>query len=608
MATQYRIMTNDVQVGRTFSSKARAIAEAEILGKAAAERAQGERVTVETVLTGKRVFTYYAALSDDYMTPKDAVSATKARLYWSEQQDEWHIVAESLTAAQADALIRAGYIRLLQTGDYYVTEAGVSAYGLQEECTCAAQYLDVSFHENGCPKAENAPVSASEAECVGFVECPCRKCHDTRVKVTEEHSQHSEHTAYCLTCKGNREIANDVHFAAPAQDAPMANWEREVMETGTVAPEPAKTLCQDCHKRPATIFDTDAPMCEECYMSSLPASVSTPATTPHTASKPKSGKWDAVLAVKSPTGIYSLPSVDNFPNERAYQSAMENADDMCREQGFTFYGPEWLHAFKSSYALSLEIQAEEENNTRYVGVKQNVPGFQGVEHVHIAGCRDIAREMKRWGQKETDTFSYYAGITYADLTFDNWGDIASDNYADPYNEREAWLDMLSWMNDDLSGVKIMPCAQKMELGDTPFGPIVRDGAYYTIEESPIEESPVSEPISQSGVTDCTECGAHIMVNDITVPSQCEDGCPEDTRTPEDMADTMTAPLTIEAQLSVVVDGVTIDLGWHEFTLSAGQTEHDIPAMYGEKNGTWSRPGAPDWASVITVTATGACWH
>lgn len=672
-----------------------------------------------------------------------------------------------------------------------IAECGRETTGVQSmhsgtplEITCKACIRVLSKRET-TQAAQDAPVSASEDACVGFVECPCRKCRDTRVKVTEEHSQHSEHTAYCLTCKGNRELANDVRFAAPArvrvsgpcewtrtdsegqkhvceggigfgradavhmvkgkrlcayhspkdttaenlaqfgyEDArPAAVW---VMNTsgywieyavipngdphrvshflrlakaipaykttahvryiGDPTPTPVKDAPMASQDAPVCMHgnDSDCAQCMEMDAAEQAEGPSEPAqdmracescgaqrpisgecpncgdTLP--ASEPKSGKWDAVLAVKSPTGIYSLPSVDNYPNERAYQSATENADDMCREQGFTFYGPEWFNAFKSSYAYSLEIQAEEENNTRYVGVRQGPVGFSAPEHIHVAGCRDIAREMKRWGQKETDTFSYHAGITYADLTFDNWGDIASDNYADPYNEREAWLDMLSWMNDDLSGSKIMPCAQKMELGDTPFGPIVRDGAYYTIAESPVlwhvyangqwfpvEWSGAGQPVSPkvqgtdtyvSGIEyahtvpltgvgtcplctpeaeethtqTCLTCGESKIVPgdwDVSVVycADCtEAGKHMDTRTSEDMDDTMTAPLTMEAQLSVVVDGVTIDLGWHEFTLSAGQTEHDIPAMYGEKNGTWSRPGAPDWASVITVTATGACWH
>lgn len=54
-----------------------------------------------------------------------------------------------------------------------------------------------------------------------------------------------------------------------------------------------------------------------------------------------------------------IPSTEEFSNERAYKSGTENANDHARDAGFTQYGEEWQNTFRSSYALSMEIQAEE---------------------------------------------------------------------------------------------------------------------------------------------------------------------------------------------------------------------------------------------------------
>jgi hypothetical protein len=67
----------------------------------------------------------------------------------------------------------------------------------------------------------------------------------------------------------------------------------------------------------------------------------------------------------------------------------------------------------------------------------------------------------------------------------------------------------------------------------------------------------------------------------------------------DMADTMDSSYEVWAELQVEIsEGVSVNIGWHRFTITADRTELDIPAMYGETNGQGNPRGG--WSSVITV--------
>lgn len=64
-----------------------------------------------------------------------------------------------------------------------------------------------------------------------------------------------------------------------------------------------------------------------------------------------------------------------------------------------------------------------------------------------------------------------------------------------------------------------------------------------------------------------------------------------------------AEITVECSLSIKVDGIMINLGWHTFTLSESESVlRTVPELYGARNGEWRRPGNADWASVIVVDA------
>lgn len=111
-----------------------------------------------------------------------------------------------------------------------------------------------------------------------------------------------------------------------------------------------------------------------------------------------------------------------------------------------------LHAdpeVQRMYALEAEAQ---EAKTAVVGVQQAVPGFGGEPtHWHAADCRDVKREMNRWGQTDDHTFSLDVSTIAEILTFE-MGDVSSDTTVSSTDE---WWDEIVYNCDGL--VKIMPC-------------------------------------------------------------------------------------------------------------------------------------------------------
>lgn len=105
------------------------------------------------------------------------------------------------------------------------------------------------------------------------------------------------------------------------------------------------------------------------------------------------------------------------------------------------------------YALEAEALAAK---TAVVGVQQSRPGFGGVAtHWHAAGCRDITREMNRWGQKEEHTYPLNVSDVAEILVFE-MGDVSSDNAT--VNTPEWWEAVVSNSNEL---VRIMPCLALM---------------------------------------------------------------------------------------------------------------------------------------------------
>jgi hypothetical protein len=84
---------------------------------------------------------------------------------------------------------------------------------------------------------------------------------------------------------------------------------------------------------------------------------------------------------------------------------------------------------------------------------------------------------------------------------------------------------------------------------------------------------------------------HFATSNVGSCTLCTDHAP--------MEDTMDMPLVVSAILRIDIDGVSIPLGCHTFTIPFGN-EKSIPTLYGEMHGEWKRPGEPDWDSLITV--------
>ena len=349
-------------------------------------------------------------------------------------------------------------------------------------------------------------------------------------------------------------------------------------------------------------------------------------------------------------------------------------------------------------------------STGYVGVMQQVPGFNAMEHVHAAGCRDITREMRKFGQSEDDTFPYPADSTVWDVITNNDGGRASDCYTE--NTREHAQEMIFNASGE---IRIMPCAESMPLGTTPFGEMIDAGGQYIISEEvvgtvipdgavtsalvdshspngvewPVETRTLSpwywakgesaedtmtalRKLSQSwdmnayslpngdmaltlntdeSITSvfyveipkdegfmfhCNNCGQNLsdeFPNEDQHSASClicgSDGHAEcqhfdpvpladweiaalngtdnafdaafgsdHTSGNADMVDTMDAAYTVSANLSIMLDNGPLNIGWHEFTITADMTEFDIPDMYGERHGSGNPKDG--WSSVITV--------
>lgn len=104
----------------------------------------------------------------------------------------------------------------------------------------------------------------------------------------------------------------------------------------------------------------------------------------------------------------------------------------------------------------------------------------------------------------------YAAMRDAELDRQTYG-------GQPYTKDEEQRDMEAYLPGALA-ITDQPDTGIMIL--TADGPVA--GTEETIREA-IE--------SVTGVADCTECGEHIIVNDVNVPAQCEDGCEMDTPEP-----------------------------------------------------------------------------
>ena len=163
-----------------------------------------------------------------------------------------------------------------------------------------------------------------------------------------------------------------------------------------------------------------------------------------------------------------------------------------------------------------------------VAVIQNTPGMSGVTHYHAPGCRDIQREMRKYGQRPSDAFENGFDSVAEILEFE-FGDIASDN-ADS-NTPEWWAEIFyNATGDEFGGVKIMPCLD-IPNGETSDGsPIIRDGHFYRAGfKRPSAESVkrAQEEIDAHNVVSCDErecvtCWAKLNSENPSVPVEYDE--------------------------------------------------------------------------------------
>lgn len=179
------------------------------------------------------------------------------------------------------------------------------------------------------------------------------------------------------------------------------------------------------------------------------------------------------------------------------------------------------------------------------GVIQDRPGNVGITHYHSAACADVTREMKRWGQSESDVIRF---------PFSSVAEIIEFEFSDVENGN--WADMMAHATD---AIRIMPCLSNLPAGRTDNGPLVIQGGFF---REGFDRKPVAD---DGGFTETL--------------------------------------VTKEYHLSVCVDeitGASVDLGWVALTMNTAQA-HDsdrIADAYGKAHGKGNpRHG---WGSVITV--------
>lgn len=203
-----------------------------------------------------------------------------------------------------------------------------------------------------------------------------------------------------------------------------------------------------------------------------------------------------------------------------------------------------------SEVLTAQYAAEEALSVPVVGVIQDRPGMSGVTHYHTPGCRDIQREMKRYGQSVGDVLCMnFESI--AEILIMEMGDVSSDgtNVSTP-----EWY--ASIVNNSNELIRIMPC---LSIPDGMMGDMLLN-----VVKGEVFSLDYVAPVA---------------------PDEC------------------VRWVTKEYLLEIIVDestGAAVDLGWHTFTVSEDSAANAevIADMYGKINGS----GQPrdGWASILRV--------
>lgn len=290
-----------------------------------------------------------------------------------------------------------------------------------------------------------------------------------------------------------------------------------------------------------------------------------------------------------------------------------------------------------------------ETGVATVCVIQNTPGMNGRSHYHAPGCRDVAREMKHWGQKSGDVMEATFSDVVEILEFE-YGDISANEFE--IGSADYWADILHNATIDADmvngfGVKVMPCLD-IPAGRTPNGPLVTQGGFYRIgfdQPTPERVAEIRAEIDAHTCdeTDCITCIVRDM-NREQIPSveefpnerayksgtenatdyvrdaglvmygeewqntfrssyalSMEIQATENDETED--AGFVETLVTKEYELSVIVDDVTgtrVSLGWVTLTMNAAQCmDFDrVAEEYGRTQNT--RTPRHGWASIITV--------
>lgn len=164
-----------------------------------------------------------------------------------------------------------------------------------------------------------------------------------------------------------------------------------------------------------------------------------------------------------------------------------------------------------------------------VCVVQNTPGMSGRSHYHAPGCRDIAREMKRFGQRQSDVTEFSFESVAEILSFE-YGDVASNEFES--NTPEWWGEIVMNAQTDKSlgdsgfGVRIMPCLSiptgnagdspltlvngEFRIGDLPaVAETVNDDESYNVEF--VERYPHGKGIDGSGTREEFRHGTRVLI-------------------------------------------------------------------------------------------------
>jgi len=247
-------------------------------------------------------------------------------------------------------------------------------------------------------------------------------------------------------------------------------------------------------------------------------------------------------------------------------------------------------------------------------VIQNTPGMAGVSHYHSPACADVKREMRKWGQSESDVmFATFA--TVADILVFEDGGRGSD-YAEEFTPE--WWSVV--MENSTSDVRIMPCLS-IPAGRVGDSPLVTQGNFFRTgfdQPSPEKVAEAQAEIDAHNFNTCDEkecitcafklyeaCKGNHTGDNVCAACDAFENARVIPATVEDDTDAgfVETLVTKEYELSVIVDEITgtrVSLGWVTLTMNAAQS-HDwdrVAEEYGRTQNT--RTPRHGWASIITV--------